>query len=135
MGHVEANGDTGDPITVTIDVEGFELDYFQMKHDWSSVVGMLVEFHIYRIGDDLRLRLCLENLSKDFVTYHVHANNWELRTFELEGKKCPRVFEVGFMSRHYADGVRPSNESLPIEGLDYPCKPGQEDIDLTYLFE
>jgi len=138
MGHVEANGDKDNPITVTIDVEGFELDYFQVDHDWDNVYGLLVEFHIFNKGDREKLIKCLQNISKHFLTYHIHGNNWELGTFEIEGKNFPKTFEVGFISRRFTTGdfeFDPANESLPIKGLDYPCKPGHEDIDLDYLFK
>ena len=134
VGHIEANGDLDHPVLVTIDVEGFELDYFMIDHNWDNVLGMIVEFHIYNRNDDVKLVECLKKISEDFVTYHVHGNNWELRTFELEGKDFPRVFEVGFLSRGFAIGGQPANEELPLKGLDYPCKPGQPDIPLTHIF-
>jgi hypothetical protein len=124
------------PIVLKIDTEGAEYDYFE-KVDLEKLAnftdGIILEIH-WISKEDLRKRCfdILEKLSKYYVLFHIHGNNWG-NVFDFEGHIFPDVLELSFAHKRLVKACENDQASYPISGLDFPNHPYKQDYSLAFL--
>lgn len=123
-------------VFLKIDTEGAEYDYFyntDIKDLSTFVTGMTIEFHnldqpIYQT----KLGIILEKFKDYFILTHLHGNNWG-GEITLGSYSIPRVLELSFVNKKYADGAEIDTTSYPIPDLDYPNNPDIPDCNMEFL--
>ncbi|MCK5615128.1 hypothetical protein KAR91_75390 [Candidatus Pacearchaeota archaeon] len=73
----------------------------------------------------------MKKLNKNFYIFHIHANN-SLSEIEIDGYRFPPLIELGFVRKDLVENVCETEESFPVNGLDFPNKTDRPDIDLSY---
>ena len=94
---------------------------------------MTIEFHnldqpIYQT----KLGIILEKFKDYFILTHLHGNNWG-GEITLGSYSIPRVLELSFVNKKYADGAEIDTTSYPIPDLDYPNNPDIPDCNMEFL--
>lgn len=123
-----------DSIFLKMDIEGGEYPWLLSLNETQlkKFKQIVIEFH--GITDDgwgcyLYNKIkCLEKLSNTHYIIHAHGNN---HGPVLNG--IPDVIELTYVNKNYFSDVPPLNtQSFPIDHLDFPNKPGFNDISLHF---
>ena len=126
----------GGHVFLKIDIEGAEYDYFiqtDISNFENSVMGMSIEVHWFNDpGVNEKLVQILKKIEKYFILCHIHGNNWGA-AWDFEGYPIPLAVELGFINKKFVDKYEPDEQDYPIEGLDVPNRPGEPDLQLTFL--
>lgn len=105
---------------VKIDIEGGEWDLLREVSDVARLADapvLIVEFHDTRRPEFLKV---VSMIKAFFWIAHIHGNTSDRATEE----GMPLYLEMTFVNKRYqpGDGIR---EKLPIDGLDFPVRPGE----------
>ena len=101
--------------------------YFQQFfNDFSDEVNQAL-FDTYLSG--------LRNLLRDYLIFHIHANNSVPILFNLGGRKWPPLFELSLVRKDLAPDAVPSVQTFPVPGLDYPNKTDRPDYPAILPFD
>ncbi len=111
-----------------IDIEGAEYRVIeQLKNYHDILVGFVIEFHDVDIHRDRISRFIAELDGYQLV--HIHANNVAEKT---DDKGDPVTVEMSFLRDDLITNQQEENISYPIEGLDYPNSPRDNDLPLKF---
>jgi hypothetical protein len=150
--HITSNSDEGKKISLKLDIEWNEWDFFDSVPSviLERISHVVCEFHlipavysgnhtpyftgfhkdVYNGINQLlfeRYTRVLEKINRSHLLYHVHVNN-SLTSFEYKNCKIPYLLECSFVNKRYAKRKEKSKTIFPIEGLDFPNKPYKEEI-------
>lgn len=117
-------------VFLKMDIEGGEYDVVGgIPLVENRLTGLVIEWHnLEGRWDDFKR--CMDLLLEDFAVCHIHGNN---NRGLIPGTSVPSVLEVSFVSRRLVRSEVPYvNESLPVEGLDYPNNPARDDLPLFW---
>lgn len=142
-----------------MDIEWDEWEFFRnlRETDMRKFSQIIMEFHIVhaepRSGltsyfhefyqhafDEINEQLfsfyanVLKKVTSFFYCFHIHANN-SLPLISVGGKSFPPLIEMSFVREDLAGEVKPTEQSFPIIGLDFPNKGGRPDLNLGDIFE
>ena len=112
---------------VKIDIEGGEWDLLRNKQDvdlLSDVPVLIMELHDTRRTEFLQL---VEFLKEYFWIAHLHGNTSDRCT----ESGMPLYLEMTFVNRRFSpnSGIR---KRLPIDGLDFPVRPGEAPYEFVF---
>ena len=123
-------------VLLKIDIEGNEYDYFE-KTDILEIskitTGIIIEVH-YLDNPIIfgRLINLMNNLNEYFLLNHVHDNNIG-STFKYQGYDMPNVMELSYVNKKYVKDYKLDESTYPIEGIDYPNDPLQDELQLKFI--
>jgi len=118
-----------------MDIEGGEWDVFDyISEDNIKRMSMLiVELHLnnelYRTKSFETLFKSLTRLNKTHKCIHIHGNNNE--GYMPYTKNIPNVVECCYVLNDYSSN-QVDYGTYPINGLDFPCKMGVNDLSLSF---
>ena len=111
-----------------IDIEGSEyrvIDQIIKYHD--SVLGFAIEFHDVDIHKD-RITGFIAGF-EGFVLVHIHANNCGA---QLDSSGDPLYLEMTFLRNDLIESDVVEKQNYPVEDLDFPNSPKDDDIRLVF---
>jgi hypothetical protein len=115
-----------------VDIEGGEYTAFN-DIDLSLQTGVLIEFHnLHESANRNRIISLLSNELKEFVLFHIHANNWT-GTFNLDGIQFPQTIEVSLIHQSLIPYKKVDKASYPISELDFPNNNISAEISLPWV--
>lgn len=117
-------------VFLKMDIEGSEyevVDDISLHHDRINVIA--AEFHQLDTSTE-KFNGAIKQLAERFYCVHVHGNNYggysEINNF-------PCTVEITWVHKNlFKSTPIISDKSLPIEGLDSPCKPGFKDYPIIF---
>ena len=129
LNHVKQNNDIDNKILLKIDVEGAEIDYFEAINldSFSNVIQMIVEFHSNI--NHLKYIKSLIKINEYFYCCHIHGNNGGGILIKNQDETYSDITEFTFINKKYVN-YNPIyyKNKYPINGLDYPNLPNQQDF-------
>ena len=112
---------------VKIDIEGGEWDLIRNKQDvdlLADVPALIMELHDTRKTEFLQV---VEFLKEHFWIAHLHGNTSDRCT----ESGMPLYLEMTFVNKRFLpqSGIR---KNLPIDGLDFPVRPGEAPYEFVF---
>ena len=137
--HLKNNHIVQGKVLLKIDIEGNEYDIFAedcFYENLQIVNQIIIEFH--DLKNKLRLlKSIICRLKNDFEIIHIHgcnfAETFTLYTFDSD-IIFPDVVEVTLVRKELIrkEDILVESVLYPVDGLDYPCNPKNDDIPLKF---
>jgi hypothetical protein len=121
LNHIKINNHEDKKITLKIDIEGDEIDFFNEVDisKFNNVIQMIVEFHCWNVNVFSKMLESISKINKYFYCIHFHHNN-HLPLLNVKNILCPQAIELTFINKLYVNEYpNYKNQKYPIDGLDY----------------
>jgi hypothetical protein len=154
--HIDENLDHEKSITLKIDIEWHEWDFFENidLKILDKIDQIICEFHVIPVeyngshtpyftefhkniydlmNQDIfeKYTKIIEKIKSTHILFHVHVNN--SLSFMEHGKcKIPYLLECCFVNKKKSTVIDKKVDSFPVNGLDFPNKPYKPEIENFY---
>lgn len=122
-----------DELIVKMDIEGAEFEVLESMLQYSPYISsFVIEFHGLDINGDKLVQLIKIAKEKKFVVTHVHPNNGGGL---IEKSQLPMLLEITLTKESlftHQELTERNTRSYPIDGLDYPCVKGMQELSLAF---
>ncbi len=127
---------TDKKIFIKMDIEGNEYeampDILERAH---QVTGIVLEIHFMEPGQISQALHLMQNLDREFLLVHVHANNYCKFCFTASNAagNISRVLELSYINRALVERYEVSSNQMHPASLDQPNAPSLPDNTFTIL--
>lgn len=125
-----------DELIVKMDIEGAEFEVLESMLKYSPYISsFVIEFHGLNINGEKLMQLIKMAKDKKYVIAHVHPNNGGGL---IEKSQLPMLLEITLTKGSLFTQQELTNRNIrsyPIEGLDYPCVKGIQELSLAFNHE
>jgi len=132
--HVIINKDEDKKITLKIDIDGYEIEFFKNINiaTLKNVIQLVIEFHIEKESDIYSMEKAIENINRLFYCFHIHQNDHR-GLINLNGNKFPEVSEITFINKTYLSYTpKFANKKYPINAIDFSNGGSSEKWEIEY---